>query len=135
MMMPFNCPCRNKKYKNIGNIVDGFLQWLKTLSAGVAVAAPRAPPRDPPRTHASTEAEDSDDDNQRWYPLGLTDAVTGGACEVDWLTDAVAGGACEVDWTWLSASVRGRGPFLFVDEYLFAFIHWPFKVSKTVTRP
>jgi hypothetical protein len=80
-------------------------------------------------------ARKEDSYQQRWYPLGLTDAVTGGACEVDWLTDAVAGGACEVDWTWLSASVRGRGPFLFVDEYLFAFIHWPFKVSKTVTRP
>jgi hypothetical protein len=34
----------------------------------------------------------------------LTDAVAGGACEVDWLTDAVAGGACEVDWTCLSAA-------------------------------
>ena len=27
------------------------------------------------------------------------------------MTDAVAGGACEVDWAWLSASIRGRRQF------------------------
>jgi hypothetical protein len=51
------------------------------------------------------------------------------------LTNAVAGGACEVDWTWFSASVWGRRPFLFVEEYLFGFIHWPLRHFETVTRP
>jgi hypothetical protein len=35
----------------------------------------------------------------------------------------------------LSASVRDSRPFVFVEEYLFGFIHWPFRVFKAKTRP
>jgi hypothetical protein len=45
--------------------------------------------------------------------------------ETPWLTDAVAGGACEVDLKWLSATAfRGQGRV-----YPFAVIHWSLKNS------
>ena len=53
--------------QNIGKIVDGFLQWLKTRGSPSAGGAAAPPPRDAPAAHAASEVEDSDGDDMHEY--------------------------------------------------------------------
>jgi hypothetical protein len=56
--------------QNIGNIVDGFLQWLKTRGSPSAGGAAAPPPRDAPAAHAAhaaSDVEDSDGDDMHEY--------------------------------------------------------------------